>query len=486
MIENGQMTRADANREHVFTESDVTLAYRLVLGRDPDAEGLKNYLAHARAGLSFADLLVSLLGSAEFKQRLAPESGLGTDPTPVAPPDSHTDGLISPADVIRRYSLEQLSETADEYYRRIPDPTPLMAKPLAFLHEAPAILENLGHLLTGLQLGKTMTVLDFGGGTGWLSRMLAQLNCQPICCDVSTAALEIARRLIDGYPLIGTAPYKPRLLPFDGHHIDLPDESVDRIICFDAFHHVPNPDEVIREFGRVLKTGGVAGFSEPGRHHSRSPQSQYEMQNHRVLENDIDLDQIFASAREAGFTSLTIRALNDMELSLDQYRAILGGSDQRALEHEVWRRTRDALLSRTIFFLHKGPLRRDSRSHIGLAHSIRVDHSETHVGPGSDAHVSLTISNVGDAHWLNTNSEIFGIVRLGAHLYDDTGRLLNVDHFRADLPRPVAPGEQVQMSVTVPLPSAGSCRLGFDLVAEGVTWFENQGSAPVSVAVTRD
>jgi hypothetical protein len=316
--------------------------------------------------------------------------------------------------------------------------------------------------------------------------MLAQLNCQPICCDVSKSALEIARRLITEHPLIGTAPYKPILLPFDGHHIDLAGESVDRIICFDAFHHVPNPDAVIREFGRVLKTGGIAGFSEPGRHHSRSPQSQYEMQNHRVLENDIDLDQIFASARDAGFTSLSVRALNDMELSLDQYRAAFGGGDQRALGNEVWLRTREALLSRTIFFLHKGPLRRDSRSHTGLAHVLRVDKSSQHAGPGEDAHVSLTISNVGDAHWLNTNSEIFGIVRLGAHLYDGAGRLLNVDHFRADLPRPVAPGEQVQMSVSVPLPSSGLYRIGFDLVAEGVTWFENQGSEPVVVSVRRD
>ena len=35
--------------------------------------------------------------------------------------------------------------------------------------------------------------------------------------------------------------------------------SVDRIVCFDAFHHAPNPRAVIREFGRVLADGGIAG-----------------------------------------------------------------------------------------------------------------------------------------------------------------------------------------------------------------------------------
>ena len=83
--------------------------------------------------------------------------------------------LIRPDDVIGGVSLA-LCDTP-EYYRRIPDPLPLMAKPLAFLHETPEMLENLGRLLSSLQLGRTMTVLDFGG-TCWLSRYLVQLPSQ--------------------------------------------------------------------------------------------------------------------------------------------------------------------------------------------------------------------------------------------------------------------------------------------------------------------
>ena len=152
-----------------------------------------------------------------------------------------------------------------------------MSKPFAFLHETPQMLENLGLLLGGLELGRTMSVLDFGAGTCWLSRILAQLNCQPICCDASRTALDIGRRLFAELPLIGTAVFAPEFLWFDGRRIDLPDRSVDRIVCFDAFHHVPNPDEVIAEFGRVLRPGGLVGFSEPGRRHSQTAQSQYEM-----------------------------------------------------------------------------------------------------------------------------------------------------------------------------------------------------------------
>src|SRR5580765_1350707 len=209
--------------------------------------------------------------------------------------------MIDPKDVMRKYTVEELCETADQYFRLVSDPTPLMSKPFTFLHETPVALQNLGLLLSGLHLGKTMTVLDFGAGTCWLSRFLTQMNCQTICCDASPTALEIGRRLFEEYPLIGTVVYKPTFLLYDGRRIDLPDESVDRIVCFDAFHHVPNPAETIREFGRVLKTGGIAGFNEPGKRHSQSPQSQYEMQNHKVLENDVDVNDIFEYARPAGF-----------------------------------------------------------------------------------------------------------------------------------------------------------------------------------------
>jgi ubiquinone/menaquinone biosynthesis C-methylase UbiE len=103
---------------------------------------------------------------------------------------------------------------------------------------------------------------------------------------------------------VGTPISEPVFLHFDGHKINLPDESVDRIICHDAFHHVPNQKEVISELGRVLKRGGIAGFSEPGRFHSQSPQSQSEMRNFNVLENDIIPTEIFSLAREYGFDDM--------------------------------------------------------------------------------------------------------------------------------------------------------------------------------------
>jgi len=390
--------------------------------------------------------------------------------------------MIDPKDVMRRYTVEELCETADQYYRLVSDPTPLMSKPFTFLHETPVALQNLGLLLSGLHLGKTMKVLDFGAGTCWLSRVLTQMNCQTICCDASRTALDIGRRLFEEYPLIGTVVYKPIFLSFNGRRIDLPDESVDRIVCFDAFHHVPNPAEVIMQFGRVLKKGGIAGFSEPGQGHSQTPQSQYEMSNYCVLENDINVNEIFHFAQTAGFTELSLKVVSDMEMSLSQHNLLFGQpGDTEGLRSELWNQTYNAMHNRAIFFLHKGPLARDSRSHIGLAHVIRIDKTDYTLEAGQALRLSVTITNTGKASWLNTNSQIFGIVRLGTHLYDGDGKLINIDFSRHELPVPVSPGETVTMSVEEYLPGSGRYRLAFDLVAEGVTWFENVGSTPIVV-----
>lgn len=137
-----------------------------------------------------------------------------------------------------------------------------------------------------------MNVLDFGASTCWTTRCLTQLGCAVTAVDVSATALAIGRELFRVLPLVGARP-EPTFLVFDGRHIDLPDESVERIACVDAFHHVPNPAEVLAELGRVLRPGGIAGFSEPGPNHSKAAHSQFEMKNFTVVENDVVMADIW-------------------------------------------------------------------------------------------------------------------------------------------------------------------------------------------------
>ena len=483
--------RLFGGRDPGITDDDIAFAYRTILGREPDPAGLRAYRDAAAVGLTLRALLQALADSDEHraKAQVIPEP---TPPGSISADDGftsvHTENhtraaLIRPQDIINHTSAQTLNEAADEYYRRVPDPTPLISKPFAYWHEAPQMLHDLGLVFEGMHLGKAMRVLDFGAGTCWLSRILLQLNCEPIACDVSHTALTIGRSLFASSPPIGTPVYRPQFVVFDGRSLPLAADSVDRILSFDAFHHVAQPDEVIREFARVLRPGGIVGFSEPGPNHSASAQSQYEMRHHAVLENDIDLGRLLPVAHKAGFTTVTVRALTSFNFDGVGHAAVLRDTADTALRRDVWQNIRHEMMNRTIFFLHKGPLQLDSRQHTGLAHQMVVTPDKLLLKTGTDGTFHFEIVNSGSATWLHEGPEIFGLVRLGSHLATSEGQLIALDFSRHALPRVVKPGETVALSVSVALPSPGRYRLTFDLVSEGVTWFENTGSQAVVVAV---
>jgi hypothetical protein len=70
------------------------------------------------------------------------------------------------------------------------------------------------------------------------------------------------------------------------------------------------------------------------------------------------------------------------------------------------------------------------------------------------------------------------LVRVGAQLCSAEGALINLDFARADLPGHLPPGETAQVTVQLPaIETPGRYQLKFDLVNEGVDWFERCGSA---------
>jgi hypothetical protein len=77
------------------------------------------------------------------------------------------------------------------------------------------------------------------------------------------------------------------------------------------------------------------------------------------------------------------------------------------------------------------------------------------------------------------------LVRLGAQLCDEEGTLLNLDFARARLPGPIGPGETADIAIEIPpVGKPGRYALKFDLVSEGVEWFEKCGS-PTTVKPLR-
>ncbi|HEV3485953.1 MAG TPA: methyltransferase domain-containing protein, partial [Vicinamibacterales bacterium] len=337
-------------------------------------------------------------------------------PAPVAPADPN---FIDVKKLIADIPIEQLNRTAEEYFASLTDWEDHLAKPFSRVEDTPQLLINLAVLLQGLKLTPGMTVLEFGAGTGWLARFLTQLGAKMILLDVSPTALNIARDLFRRQPPIGDRP-EPRFLVFDGRRIDLPDASVDRIVCFDAFHHAPNPEEMLREFGRVLKPGGVAGFAEPGPLHSTTPQSQYEMRTYGVVENDVDIHALWDAAQRLGFADLRIAAYNvpPFHVSLAEYDDLLAAGDAYAR----WAESTRAFLHnvRDFFLIKAGAEEIDSRHSAGLRASITASIDD-------NLRVHATVRNTGRARWLPSD-ELYGGVVLGGHLYAENGRLLRFDY----------------------------------------------------------
>jgi hypothetical protein len=70
------------------------------------------------------------------------------------------------------------------------------------------------------------------------------------------------------------------------------------------------------------------------------------------------------------------------------------------------------------------------------------------------------------------------LVRLGAQLCDGEGALINRDFARAWLPQTLGPGGRADVAIEIPAPAEpGRYALKFDLVSEGIDWFERCGSA---------
>jgi ubiquinone/menaquinone biosynthesis C-methylase UbiE len=111
----------------------------------------------------------------------------------------------------------------------------------------------LPHLQAGMRL------LDCGCGPGTITIGLAERVApgEVIGMDRESSQLDIARELAAGQgPAIDFQPGSAYRLPF-------PDHSFDAVFSHALLEHLKQPVEVLREFHRVLRPGGVAGVRCP-------------------------------------------------------------------------------------------------------------------------------------------------------------------------------------------------------------------------------
>lgn len=386
-------------------------------------------------------------------------------------------GLIDVQDLIARFSATEHAARADAYFAGMTDTDKVLRKPFFGIRETPANLQGAAAVLQLSRLFLGARVLDFGAGTGWFSRMLAMIECTPIAVDVSALALGLGRQAFDRDPLMAGLAVDWR--PYDGAVLPLEDASVDRIVCFDSFHHVPDQAATLREFHRVLVPGGRVAFHEPGPQHSKSPISQFEMRQHEVIENDIVIEDIWVAAREIGFTGLELALTAPLVpvVTFEQYARMTGGDATLKDVAMVLKGLTDAAASLRIFAMTKGAVVHDSRDSAGLMGTVSM---QLMPNDGETVQGHARVVNTGTAVWRASTPEPGG-VWLGVKEPDnrvevDAGRIWLSD-------APILPGQVVEVDFVLPAPSTRPVRLAFDLVAEGVVWFETLGAVPVSFVV---
>jgi len=96
---------------------------------------------------------------------------------------------------------------------------------------------------------------------------------------------------------------------------------------------------------------------------------------------------------------------------------------------------------------------------------------------GRDSHVRTRVHNLSTRPFPATATYGRRLVRLGGQLCAEDGSLINRDFARADLPRTLGPGDVSAVSLRLPaILERGRYTIKFDLVSEGVDWFERCGS----------
>lgn len=112
---------------------------------------------------------------------------------------------------------------------------------------------------------KELKVLDFGAGTGNLSRIFADKGCQVTACDVSQVSLDILTQNLPSYDI--------KTVLYDGVKLPFVDDSFDVVATYSVLHHIPDYLSAILEMVRVVKKGGLVYIEHEASENKWNPTS---------------------------------------------------------------------------------------------------------------------------------------------------------------------------------------------------------------------
>jgi SAM-dependent methyltransferase len=378
---------------------------------------------------------------------------------------------------------EELNRAAERYYAKNVNPQHLLDKPFSEPEAAARRFIDVGVLIDSLRLQPGDVVMELGAGTCWVSHLLNLCGYKTVAVDVSATALSMGRTRFERDPRTNWT-LDPQFLAYDGHKLPVGDAAVDHVLLYDAYHHLPNPGELLREMRRVVRSGGIVAMSEPGRGTARA---------HRVLKKSprpacsktSSSSKRSPSSRSRRDSLRLALSSPPISRSWKSTRCNCGRSWGQGFAR-YWRDLCASLDGHHYVLLFADDPQPTTRRPKRLKCIITIPESSEGIrmqrGERKTLHVDLF--NAGDTRWLHGESGP-GWTRLGAHLYRvNSGRtLVDFDCLRVALPHDVAPEQQARIDVTLPaIEAPGSYLVVIDLVIEGSAWFADRGSIPLSVS----
>jgi hypothetical protein len=246
----------------------------------------------------------------------------------------------------------------------------------------------------------------------------------------------------------------------------------------------------------------VAFFSEPGAGHASQPTSIAASRNYGVLEREILIEEFMNDCITAGFSDVLLHPIShvmplfviDRSQWRDWSRYSTSKRPVRAIE-KIWRgilelagaRKKDLLFEEAfairlvrelqpvieqhpVVTTHCGPFVRPTPS----LDQAAIDLLVAPVRGRTEAFLPMRVrvANIGTTTWNERDGEVL----LGVQLLEGNGSLIDRNYIRHHLPT-ILPGRDYECELSIKLPgSGGAYQLKFDLVREGVRWFEAAGS----------
>lgn len=130
---------------------------------------------------------------------------------------------------------------------------------MAFTFKVRDFFRPRTEIVAEVGIGEGFRVLDYGCGPGSYITAVAELvgkSGKVYALDVQPLAIEMVKKIAAKRKLSNVETI------LSDRKTGLPDNSMDRVLLYDVFHDLIDPDGVLEELHRVLKSDGILSFSD--------------------------------------------------------------------------------------------------------------------------------------------------------------------------------------------------------------------------------